>query len=210
VRASHPASIVLVPLLLLAAAAPARGADTPTPGTTPVPAATPQAGPAQPLTRRGGIAGLDVMTSTVFQEGQSSFSGIALRMRIRSATLLPNIEFMPAVEFWQNNNQIGLFGLKTTRSDATFGGSARWVFSHEHWQPYAGLGAGVHFLDEKVNAPQLGVVNQHDSTVRGSYSLLGGVMFTLTPHFGNFLELEYHGMSHFRQTKFNTGLGWSF
>ena len=197
-RASHPASIVLASLLVLAAAASARAADTPTPGATPTPAP------------RGGIAGLEVMTATVFQEGQSSFSGLALRMRVRSASLLSNVEILPAIEYWQNNNRIGLFDLKTTRSDATLGGSARWVFTHEHWQPYAGAGLAVHFLDETVNAPSLGIHNQHDSTVRGSYSLMGGVTFTLTPHLANFLELEYHGVSHFRQTKFNTGLGWSF
>ena len=202
-RASHLASIALASCLLAAGAAPSRAqsgdASTPVPGQA---AAAPEV--------RSGVSGVDVMTSTVFQEGQSSFSGLALRLRLRSAALLSNVEIMPAVEFWQNVNRVSLFGLKTTRNDATLGCSARWTVPRESWQPYVGAGLAVHFLDERVNAPQLGVTNEHHSTTRGGYSLQAGVTFTMSKRLSNFLELQHHGVSHYRQLKVNTGLGWNF
>jgi opacity protein-like surface antigen len=201
-RASHIVSLTAALLLSVTAAASALAQSGD--------ASTPVPGRVAPAPAHAGVSGLDVMTATVFQEGQSSFSGIALRLRLRSAALVPNVEIMPAVEYWQNTNRVSLFGLRTTRGDATLGCSARWTFTRDHWQPYVGAGIAVHFLDEKVNAPQLGVNEQHVSTVRGGYSLHGGVTFPLTRRLANFLELEHHGVSHFRQLKFNTGLSWNF
>jgi opacity protein-like surface antigen len=188
---------------LAAAPAFAQGGDP----STPVPG---QAAAATPVPAHAGVSGLDVMTATVFQEGQSSFSGLALRLRLKSGALVPNVEILPAVEYWRNDNRVSLYGIRTTRSDATLGCQVRWTFTRNGWQPYAGAGIAVHFLDEKVDAPELDVNNQHTSTVRGGYSLHGGVTFPLTRALSNFVELEHHGVSHFRQLKFNTGLGWNF
>ena len=178
---------------------------------TPVPgqaaAGTSAASAAAP---RGGVSGLDLMTSSVFQEGQSSFSGLALRLRLKSSALLPAIEIMPAVEMWQNTSRVTLYDLKTTRSDATLGCQLRWTFQREHWQPYVGGGLAVHFFSDKINSPQLALANQHNSTVRGGYTLHGGVTFPMNDRLSNFVELEHHGVSHFRQLKFNTGLSWNF
>ena len=41
-------------------------------------------------------------------------------------------------------------------------------------------------------------------------TLLGGVSFTMTRSLSNFIEVEHHGVSHYRQLKINTGLGWNF
>lgn len=193
-------------LLAAALAAPAfaQGGDpsTPVPGqVTPSALATPA---------HAGVSGLDVMTSTVFQEGQSSFSGIALRLRLRSGALLPSVEIMPAVEYWQNVNRLTVYELKTTRSNATLGCQVRWMMEREHWQPYLGGGLAVHFLSDKVSSPQINEANQSNSTVRGGYSLLAGVSFPLTEKLSNYVELQHHGVSRFRQLKFNTGLGWNF
>lgn len=202
-RVLHLASIAFASCLLAASAAPARAqsgdASTPVPGQA-----------AAEDAPRAGVSGVDIMTSNVFQEGQSSFSGLALRLRLRSAVLLPSIEIMPAVEFWQNVSRVSLFGLKTTRNDATLGCAARWTFAREGWQPYVGAGLHVHFLDEKVHAPDLGVNHQNNSTTRGGYSLLGGVTFTMSKRLSNFVELQHHGVSRYRQLKVNTGLGWNF
>jgi len=173
-------------------------------------ASTPVPGQASAPPARSGLSGVDVMTATVFQEGQSSFSGLGVRLRLRSGVLVPNIELMPNVEFWQNVSRVSLFGVRTTRGDASLGFAARWTFHHDHWQPYVGAGLAVHFLEEKVDAPSLGVNDQHDSTTRGGYTLLGGVSFTMTRSLSNFIEVEHHGVSHYRQLKINTGLGWNF
>ena len=61
-----------------------------------------------------------------------------------------------------------------------------------------------------MNAPSFGLNDVHNSTVRGGYILDGGVNFTITETVSNFLELEYHGLSDFRQTKFHAGVSWNF
>ena len=175
---------------------------------TPVPGQA--ASTALPAETHGGVSGLDLMTSTVFQEGQSSFSGIAMRLRLRSGVLLPSVEIMPAVEYWQNVSRVTSYDIKTTRSNATLGCQVRWKMEREHWQPYFGGGMAVHFLSDKVSSPQLAEANQHNSTVRGGSSLHAGASFPMTERLTNYVELQHHGVSHFRQLKLNTGLGWNF
>jgi opacity protein-like surface antigen len=201
--ASSAAALLLAAALTASLAAPVRAqsgdASTPVPG-----------GSAAKPAEYGGVSGFDVMTSTVFQEGQSSFSGFGFRLRLKSSRLVPNVEFAPGVEFWRHKNEISSYNIKTSRGDATLSFIARWTFPREHWQPYVGAGAAVHFLDEKVDAPDFGLVDVHDSTVRGGYILDGGVNFTITKTISNFLELEYHGVTDYRQTKFHAGVSWNF
>lgn len=191
-------SLVLAALVAVSlTASPSLAADAP--ATTPA--------PAHPTS---GIVGIDAMTATVFQEGQSSFSGVALRVRVKSARLVPSIEFLPTIEYWQNSNKIEAVGLKTTRRDGTIGGDARWTFAHPGWRPYAGVGLGIHFLEEKVNAPTLGLYDESHATVRGGIDFLGGVSFGGTEKLGSFIEAKFHDVTHYRQLKFNTGLTWSY
>lgn len=198
---------VALAVLVLAAAAPARaqGGDP----STPVPGQAAAAVAATATPAHAGVSGVDVMTSTVFQERQSSFSGLALRLRLKSGALVPAVEILPAVEYWRNDNRVSVRNLETSRSDATMGCQVRWTFAREHWQPYVGGGIAVHFLDERVSSSDLGI-DDHNSTVRGGYSLHGGVNFTITDRISNFVELTHHGVSRFRQLKFNTGLSWNF
>jgi hypothetical protein len=203
VRASHLATLACLSLLFAVLPAPARAqsgdASTPIPG-----------GSKSKPESHGGVSGLDVMTATVFQDGQSAFSGIAVRLRLQSALLVPNIEIMPEIEYWRDNTQIKTYGIETSRKDATLALGARWTFFREHWQPYLGAGLAAHFIDERANAPTLGVYDEHDSKVVGGYSLSGGILFILTDSMSNFLELEHHGVADNRQLKFSAGLGWNF
>ena len=48
-----------------------------------------------PAASAGSLVGVDVMTATVMQEKQSSFSGIALRTRIKSPRLIQGVEVLP-------------------------------------------------------------------------------------------------------------------
>ena len=184
--------LVLVALLGLSSAA-AAAADTPVPFATP----------------RSGFIGADAMTSTVFQQDQSSFSGIALRVRLRSPALVPAVEFLPTFEYWQNTSKLDAFGIETTRRDATLGADARWVFKHAAWQPYAGAGFGLHFLDDEVRAPKLGVPHATHALVKGGLEALGGVQFGMGTRLGSFLELKLLNVTQYRQYKFNTGLSWN-
>ena len=81
-----------------------------------------------PPVKTGGITGLDVMTGTVFQEGQSSFSGVAMRLRVRNSKFAPGLEFLPTIEYWQNTSHLDAFDIETRRRDATLGLDMRWMF----------------------------------------------------------------------------------
>ena len=161
--------------------------------------AVPAAGAGSPFT------GLDLMSATVFQEGQTSFSGVALRVRMQDARLVKAIDFLPTVEYWQNN--VSALGFRTTRRDATLGCDARWTIKTARaWQPYLGLGLGVHFLHSAVKSPTQAI---NDDTVRGALAGLAGLSFGTSEHFGNFVELKFHNLTGSRELKLNMGLSWN-
>ena len=156
------------------------------------------------------ITGVEVMTSTIFQEHQSSFSGLAARLRMHSALLIPEIEFLPSVEYWRNHVSVSTFDIESTRRDATLGVSGRYTFRHAGWSPYGGAGFGAHFLSTEVNAPSLGLVNQEHSVILGAVSLLGGVTFPLQSSIDSFIDVQYHHLPDQSQLKINWGLGFKF
>jgi len=153
-----------------------------------------------------GIEGFDVMSSTVMQEGQSSFSGLGARARLQADRLVPQIDIMPYAEYWRNSTTVQPYDIHSTRKDATLGVDAVFKFSDNAWQPFVGVGYGLHFLSSRVQAPQLGVSDASSSVVKGGLSVLGGVNFPLTSRIDNFLELKYHHVPDYRQLKFNWGL----
>jgi hypothetical protein len=159
-----------------------------------------------PAVSAAGLTGIEVMTSTVMQEKQSSFSGIALRMRIAPARLIEGIEIMPTVEYWRNTNTVDPFDIRTTRKDATLGADMRYKFSSARMQPYFGAGYALHFLASSVDAPSLGLNNETHALVKGGLAVMGGLSFPLTGRFENFVELKYHHIPSYRQLKFNWGL----
>ncbi len=162
---------------------------------------------APPARAAGGLTGLDIMTSTVFQEGQSSFSGLAIRGRLHDERLLDNVEFLPTVEYWRNSSSVSAFGLSAIRRDATLGADARWMFPGEAWRFYGGAGLAVHFISNEVNAPSLG--HKNDSLTKGGLALLGGVSFGTKSRLGNFIEAKGHLIGDFKQLKINMGLSWN-
>ena len=159
-----------------------------------------------PARAAGGLTGIDAMTATVFQEEQSSFSGLAIRFRLSDPRLMENIEFLPTVEYWRNSSTVEAFNLRAVRRDATLGGDARWLFPGEAWRIYAGAGIAVHFLSNEVESPAL---TGNDSLTKGGLALLGGVSFGSKAKLGNFLEAKGHLVGGFRQLKINMGLSWN-
>ncbi|MBI1795865.1 MAG: hypothetical protein HY076_08490 [Candidatus Eisenbacteria bacterium] len=152
------------------------------------------------------LTGIEAMTSTVMQEGQSSFSGVALRMRVQSPRFVEGIEFMPTVEYWRNANSIQPFGIKTVRKDATLAADVRYAFRSTGIRPYVGAGYGLHFLASSVDAPSLGLNNASHALVKGGLEALGGASFVVTGRFENFIELKYQHVPDYRQLKLNWGL----
>lgn len=163
-----------------------------------------------PARAKGGFAGIDAMTATVFQKDQSSFSGLAIRAMLKSARLLDNVDFLPTVEYWRNSSKVDAFDLRTVRRDATLGVDSRWMFPGESWRFYAGAGYAVHFLSDEVDAPTLGLNGKKDSLTKGGIALLGGVSFgAKTASLGSFVEVKSHLVGDFEQIKINLGLTWN-
>src|SRR5262249_678865 len=122
---------------------------------------------------------VEVVMSTIFQQHQSSFSGLGLRMRVRVPQLIEGFSIAPAIEYWRNTSTLSDFGLEATRKDATMAALLRYDFQREGWQPYFGAGLGLHFLSSHVNAPSLGLYDATESVTKGGVALLGGINFGL-------------------------------
>jgi opacity protein-like surface antigen len=159
--------------------------------------------------RASDMTGIDATTSTVMQEGQSSFSGLALRLRFHPATLIRNIEVMPTIEYWRNSSSLSAFGIESTRKDATLGVDVRYVFYNDGWEPYVGAGWALHFFSSSVNAPSYNLYNETDSFSKGGLAVLGGISIPLTTHVQNFLEIKYHHVTENRQLKLNWGISYN-
>jgi hypothetical protein len=154
------------------------------------------------------VAGVEAMTSTVLQKGQSSFSGLALRTQIRSPMMPQGFSLMPTIEYWRNTSNIKHFGIEATRKDATLGCDVRYDFQHSSWHPYAGVGFGIHFLSSEVDAPALGLDDASDSLIKGGASVLAGIGFGLAGRLGNIVELKYHHVPDHSQLKINWGISY--
>jgi hypothetical protein len=187
-------------LLSMAETSRAQAAGTPTPTPAPSPAPTSGASP----------KAIEGVTSTIFQQHQSSFSGIGLRMRVQLPQLIEGFSVVPMIEYWRNTSTLSNFDLETTRKDATLGAMLRYDLKRETWQPYFGAGLGIHFLSSSVDAPSLNLNDESESTIRGGVMLLGGIKFGLAGKLGNLIELEYHGVGRDSQLKFNWGLSYEF
>jgi len=163
---------------------------------------------ADTMARAGALTGLDAMTSTVLQKGQSSFSGIGLRARLHPEQLVKQVELMPSFEYWRNTNTVHPYGIHSMRKDATLGMDVRYQFAPKRWNPYLGAGFGVHFISSKVDAPSLGIHDASDSIIKGSLGALAGLNFGISERLGNFFEFKYHHLSDYRQLKINWGLSY--
>ena len=162
--------------------------------------------PVTPVDMTTRVVGVDVMTATVLQEVQSSFSGLGLRMRIHSPVFVRGLEFMPTIEYWRNSNSVQPFDISTTRKDATLALDTRYVFGSSGFRPYIGAGYGLHFLSSSVNAPALGLNDESRALTKGGLAALGGASFSLAGRIENFIEIKYHHVPGYRQLKINWGL----
>ncbi len=152
------------------------------------------------------VTGIDAMSATVLEEGQSSFSGLGLRVRLHPQDVVKDLEFMPSIEYWRNSSRVSPYNIRATRKDATLGMDARYMFHPPGWQPYIGAGFAIHFLSSRVDAPDFGLNDATDSVVKGGLSALVGTSFEMTKRVDNFIELKYHHIPDYRQLKINWGL----
>lgn len=154
----------------------------------------------------GGLRGVDVIMSTVMTPHQSSFAGLALRARLQSARIIPQIEFMPSLEYWRNTSEVPSYDITATRKDATLSFDTRYNFVTRGMRPYLGAGWALHFMSSTVDAPSLGIHNADDSLTKGNLAALGGIAFPMNDRIDNIIELKYHFLSDLRQFKINWGI----
>jgi len=155
------------------------------------------------------VTNIEGMLSTIFESGQSSFSGIGLRVHVQSALLIPEISFVPVMEYWRNTNRLEAFDITSSQNDAALGFEARYTFPREGFQPYLGAGWSAHFLSSEVESPPINL-KKSDSVTRGAMTLVGGVNMPITAKLSNMLELKFHYLPGDSQTKLNYGLAWKF
>jgi hypothetical protein len=164
--------------------------------------------PAVPAPARAlSVTNIEGMLSTIFQSGESSFSGIGLRAHVQSPLLIPAISFVPVIEYWRNTNKLEAFDLKSTQNDAALGFEARYTFPREGFQPYVGGGWSMHFMSSEVHSQSL-ALDKTDSVTRGSVTFLGGVNMPITAKLSNMIEVKFHYLPGDSQTKLNYGLSW--
>ena len=73
------------------------------------------------LARAGTFGGVDLMSATVMQKHQSSFSGLAARARLTSARIVEGFELLPFVEYWRTSTTVDAPDITVSRKDATLG-----------------------------------------------------------------------------------------
>ena len=154
------------------------------------------------------MSSVEGMTSTIFQENQTSISGIGARVTFQSEGLTSGLAFVPGIEYWRNSTRVKAYEINANRRDATLNLDARYLFRFRNVAPYLGAGYGLHFLTTEVEAPALGLARAETSLIKGGASILGGVLFPVGGKFQNFLELKYHHVTDYTQTKLNFGIAY--
>jgi hypothetical protein len=162
------------------------------------------------LARAQTFAGLDLMSSTIFQQHQSSFSGLGGRVRLHSASIVEGFELLPSIEYWRSSMHIDVWDATMVRKDATLGADVRYSFRHEGWKPYIGAGVGAHFLSSEIESSRMVPSHAQDSVIKGGVTVLAGMTFPMSTHLDNFVEAKYHHIPGFSQFKINMGIGWGF
>ena len=158
----------------------------------------------------GSMTGVDAMSSTIMQHDQTSFSGLAVRLRVAPTPGLPGFEVMPGIEYWRTSTTLQIYDIRSQRRDATLGADVRYRFPTKAWSPYLGAGFGIHFLSSSVRAPLLGVPLESHSIMKGGLAVLGGLSFPLAGAFESFIEGKYHAVSDYEQLKLSWGLAYTF
>jgi hypothetical protein len=157
----------------------------------------------------GTLSGVDAMSSTIMQHDQTSFSGLAARLRLTPAPGVGGLEVMPGLEYWRTTTTVPIYDIRSQRRDATLGADVRYRFPTSGWSPYLGAGFAIHFLSSELRAPLLGVPGESRSIMKGGLAVLGGLTFPLAGAFDSFLEAKYHAVSDNEQLKLSWGLAYN-
>lgn len=155
----------------------------------------------------GSIQAIEGTLNTVFQKEQTSFSGIGVRVHMAGPAAIPGMSLVPTLQYWSSKNDMSEFGFKSQRSDAMMGIEARY-----NWKssllPYAGMGYGIHFMDDQVTSTSTG--DQSKSLSKGAISLLGGISVPLAGKLHNDFGGQYFFLGDRAQFKLDWGFRYEF
>lgn len=154
--------------------------------------------------------GIDVMTQTVKQEGQSTISGLGIRLRMQSDDLPAGLTLVPTLEHWRDSDRLQDFNIRATQRDLTLGLDGRYDWQWGNWRPYAGAGLGAHFIKTTFEAPDLGVAGEEETRTKVGPDVLVGLQLSPIAWLQSFAEAKYYYVPPFRQFKLNWGLGINF
>ncbi|MFI5370478.1 MAG: opacity family porin [Candidatus Eisenbacteria bacterium] len=156
----------------------------------------------------GSIRGIEATLNTVFQKDQTSFSGVGLRLHVAGPASIPDMSFVPTMQYWSNRNNISAFGISSQRSDAALGLETRYTFSTVSLQPYLGASYGIHFMTDEVTTPATG--SQSQTLTKGALGVLGGISVPLAGNLHNDFGLQYAFLGDRAQLKLDWGFRYAF
>ncbi len=159
------------------------------------------------LAHAGSFQAVEGTLNTVFQKEQTSFSGIGLRLHMAGPAAMPGVTFVPTLQYWSSKNTMSDFGISSERSDAMLGIEARYNF-RASLLPYAGVGYGIHFLEDQATTPQTG--HQSNSLSKGGLSVLGGISVPLAGSLHNDFGVQYFFLGERAQFKIDWGFRYAF
>jgi len=118
--------------------------------------------------------------------------------------LSPDIRLAPRVDYWSKSQSFG--GSETSVHDISLGTRGEYMFhvSSPKFQPYAGAGLGVHFLNAKVTVP--GFPDATASSTKLGLDMGGGFITPLSPKTDLSVDLWYGIVQDFSQVSFKVGV----
>lgn len=160
------------------------------------------------VTSAGSIRGVEGTLNTVFQKDQTSFSGVGLRLHVAGPSSVPDMSFVPTLQYWSNRNNLTAFGISSQRSDAELGIETRYTFSSVSLQPYFGGSYGIHFMTDEVTTPETG--SQSQTLTKGALGILGGISVPLAGNLHNDFGVQYDFAGERAQLKLDWGFRYEF
>jgi hypothetical protein len=120
-------------------------------------------------------------------------------------TLTPNIHLVSHLDYW-SKSESSPFGEEVSVRDVALSMRGKYMFavSSPKFQPFAGLGLGMHFLNARVEVP--GFPTAEDSSTKLGMDFGGGFTSPLSPKTDLQAEMWYGIVDNFSQLSVKAGM----
>jgi opacity protein-like surface antigen len=120
-------------------------------------------------------------------------------------SLTPNIKLVSHLDYWSKSEGSAPFGEATIRDVAlSMRGKYMFPVSSSTFQPFAGVGIGLHFLNAKVEVPGFPAIE--DGTTKIGFDFGGGFSRPINPRMDFQAETWYGVVDGFNQFSLKGGL----